>query len=265
VPPGTDGRVDVEAFLDACGPETVVASLMLASNETGVIQPVAEVAAELRERGIIVHTDAVQAIGKVPVSFRDLGVDLLSISAHKFGGPKGAGALLVRRGTELEPLQGGTQEAGRRGGTHAVHAIVGLGEAVHLVPERLVRMREIETLRDRLQARLCEQPSATVHGLRTPRVPNTCLIGFDGVDAAAVLMAADLQGLCLSRGAACASGAEAPSHVLSAMGVPASLALGTVRLSLGVETTAAEIEHATATLTAAVERHRSAGGARAIH
>ena len=261
VEPIATGAVEAASFLDACTDTTVVAALMFASNETGVVQPVAELAPVLRERGIRFHTDAVQAIGKLPVSFRSLGVDTLALSAHKLGGPKGVGALIVRRGSTLVPLMGGTQEGGARGGTHNVAGIVGLGEAMLHVPERLAAMQRVRGLRDRLQAALVERVGvAVVHGLTGERAPNTLLIGFDGIDAAGLLVAADLAGLCISRGSACASGAEGPSHVLSAMGVPASVASGTIRLSLGPETTEAEIDTAVEALHGALAKQSAAAG-----
>jgi cysteine desulfurase len=263
VAPAPSGRVDPEAFLDACTTDTVVASLMLASNETGVVQPVAEVAAALRERGIVFHTDAVQGVGKVRLGLRGLGVDLLSLSAHKLGGPKGIGALIIRRGVELTPLQGGPQEGGRRGGTHAVAQIAALGVAMTLVDERLSKMTAVRTRRERLESRLEERlPGCHIHGGQVERVPNTSLTGFDGVDAGALLMAADLAGLCVSRGAACASGAESPSHVLAAMQVPEPLALGTLRMSLGPETTDDEIDRAADIVATAIERQRVAVASR---
>ncbi len=259
VRPGPDGRVDAQRFIDACAPDTVVASLMLASNETGVLQPVAEVAAALRSRPVVVHTDAVQAIGKVPVSFADLDVDLLSLSGHKFGGPKGVGALLVRHGQQLAPLMGGSQEAGRRGGTHNVAAIVGLGQAALGIDVRLEQMRSRGAERDRLEAELGRRlGDVMVHGGSAPRVPNTASVAFAGVDAAALLMRLDLADLCVSRGSACASGAEAPSHVLRAMDVAPAWALATLRLSLGVETRATEIEQAIELIVGAVEAQRAA-------
>ncbi len=257
VAPERSGRVDPARFVEACTPETRVASLMLASNETGVVQPVEEVAAVLHDRRVPLHTDAVQAVGKLPVSFVKLGVDLLSLSAHKFGGPKGAGALIVRRGLELAPLQGGPQEGGRRGGTHGVPGLVGLGHAASLLGERLVAMHELGRLRDALETELKSRFSdLQVHGAAAPRVPNTALVGFPAVDAGALVVAADLAGVCVSRGSACHSGADQPSAVLAAMGVPDAVARGTLRLSLGVGTTQPDLERAVDVVARAVERQR---------
>jgi cysteine desulfurase len=246
VPPEADGRVDPGRFLAQAGDGTAIAALILASNETGVVQPVAEVARELRMRG-------------VPFTRDDLGVDLLAISAHKFGGPQGGGALIVRQGTRLQPIIGGTQENGLRGGTPAVAAIAGLGAAAARAPERLRAMDHAASLRDRLAAALVARfPDARVHGQSVPRLPNTLSIAFPGTDARALVIALDLAGVQVSRGSACLSGAEGVSHVLSAMGLAPDLARGTLRLSLGPETTADEIETALTALDAAVDRARGA-------
>jgi cysteine desulfurase len=263
VPPGPSGQVDAEAFIAAVteGPRsdggTAVASLILASNETGVLQPVAAVARALRPLGVPLHTDAVQAVGRIPVDVEPLGADLLSLSAHKFGGPQGAGALVVRRGVRLRPLIGGAQEGGRRGGTEAVAAIAGMGVAAAGVPARLLAMPAVRARRERLEQGLKARiPGAQIHGADAPRVPNTVSIGFPGIDAAALVLALDLAGVAASRGSACASGAEEPSHVLRAMGMPEEWARGTIRLSLGVETTDQEIERAIDIIASAVERAR---------
>ncbi len=257
VPPEADGRVDPGRFLAQAGDGTAIAALILASNETGVVQPVAEVARELRIKGVPFLTDAVQAVGKIPFTRDDLGVDLLAVSAHKFGGPQGVGALIVRQGTHLQPIIGGTQENGLRGGTHAVAAIVGLGAAAARAPERLRAMDQAASLRDRLAAALVARfPDARVHGQSVPRLPNTLSIAFPGTDARALVLALDLAGVQVSRGSACLSGAEGVSHVLSAMGLAPDWARGTLRLSLGPETTAEEIEKALTVLGAAVERAR---------
>jgi cysteine desulfurase len=259
VPPRADGQVDAETFIAAVEEGTAVASLILASNETGVLQPVAAVARTLRKRGIPFHTDAVQAMGRIPVSFEMLGVDLLSLSGHKFGGPQGAGALVVRQGMRLQPLVGGAQESGRRGGTEAVAAIVGLGAAAAGVPARLAAMPAVRTRLDRLAAGLLARiPGAQVHGASAARLPNTLSIAFPGADAAALVLALDLAGVAASRGSACASGAEEPSHVLRAMGMEEAMSRGTIRLSLGVETTDDEIERVIEIIAPAVERARGA-------
>jgi cysteine desulfurase len=264
VPCERDGRVEARRFVDlARGRDTAVAALILASNETGVRQPVEEAARELRAREVPLLTDAVQAVGRIPFSFGDLGADLLAISGHKFGGPQGVGALIIRHHTPFEPLVGGAQEGGRRGGTEAVAAIVGLGRAAALLPLRLQAMARVAALRDRLEAAIGDRiPEVEVHGHTAPRVANTVSVGFGEVDAAALVAALDLAGLAVSRGSACRSGAEEPSHVIRAMGVPERWARGTVRLSLGVETTEQEISEAVRILVEVVDRVRRNGPVR---
>jgi cysteine desulfurase len=265
VPPAADGRVDAERFLAAAGPGTAVAALILASNETGVVQPVAEVAPVLRSRGVPFHTDAVQAVGRLALDVADLGVDLLAVSAHKFGGPQGVGALVVRGGLRLRPLIGGAQEGGLRGGTQPTAAIAGLGAAAGLVPARLARMPGVAARRDRLAAGLrARLPGAVVHGEGAPRLPNTLSIAFPGADAASIVLGLDLAGVAVSRGAACHSGAEEPSHVLRAMGMPPAWSGATVRLSLGPETTDAEVERALELVPAVVARARAGAAGPAL-
>ena len=256
VPPTADGRVDPERFLaQALDSGTAVAALIAASNETGVVQPVPEVAVALRAREIPLLSDAVQAAGRIPVRSADLGADLVAISAHKLGGPQGSGALYIRRGTPLTPLPGGAQEGGRRGGTEAVAAIAGFGAAAREASSRLAAMPAVGARRDRLAAALVSAFSAArVHGEAAPRLANTLAIGFPGADARALVIALDRAGVLVSRGSACRSGAEEASHVLRAMGVPPALARGSLRLSLGVESTDAEIEEAAAILVATVLR-----------
>jgi cysteine desulfurase len=263
VPAAASGQIDAAAFVAAVaegGREggTAVASLLMASNETGVLQPVAAVGRALRRFGVPLHTDAIQAVGRAPIQMESLGADLLSLSAHKFGGPQGAGALVVRRGVRLSPLIGGTQEGGRRGGTEAVAAIAGMGAAAAQVGSRLDTMPSVRARRDRLETGLRREiVEAVVHGARAPRVANTLSIAFPGANAAALVVALDLAGVAVSRGSACASGAEEPSHVLKAMGMADEWARGTIRLSLGVETTDDEIERAIPIIARAVERARN--------
>jgi cysteine desulfurase len=263
VPATASGAVDPERFVAAATVDTAIAALMLASNETGVIQPVPAVAAALAARGIPLVCDAVQAVGKIPCAVPELGADFVAISAHKFGGPQGVGALIARRGARCVPLIGGTQEAGRRGGTEAVAAIAGLGAAAAAVPGRLAAMGAVAGLRDRLAAGLTARfPAAVVHGASAPRLPNTLAIAFPGLDAQALVLGLDVSGVAVSRGSACHSGAERVSHVLLAMAVSPDLARGTLRLSLGPETTAAEIEQAIELVTATVTR--AAGAAHGV-
>jgi cysteine desulfurase len=238
--------------------------MILASNETGVLQPVSAVAPELRRRGIPFLVDAVQMLGRLPLDVAALGADLVALSAHKIGGPQGVGALIVRRGTQLVPLFGGTQEVGRRAGTEAVAAIAGFGGVAAVLAQELAQAPVVAARRDRLESGLRQAlPEAVVHGEGELRLPNTLAIGFPGADAAALVMALDRAGIAVSRGSACQSGAEAPSHVYQAMGMPDVVARGTIRLSFGGETTDRELEQALSEIPPIVARAMAAGRTRA--
>jgi cysteine desulfurase len=240
--------VDGEGVLDlaaleralAASAEPVLVSVMLANNETGVLQPIAEVVRLAQRAGALVHCDAVQAAGKVPVDLRDLGVDYLSLSAHKIGGPTGGGALLVRKGAPLSPaLRGGGQESNRRAGTENVAGIAGFGAAAVLVAPGL----DLGALRDKLELSLVQiAPAARVFGAGAPRLCNTSCVSMPGVAAETQIMALDLAGVCVSAGAACSSGKVQRSPVLEAMGVPAAEAACAIRISLGWNTESADIE-----------------------
>jgi cysteine desulfurase len=259
VPVDQDGRLDVEAFQRSLTGDTAVVSLMWANNETGVLFPVAELSQATRERGIVFHTDAVQAVGKVPVHLSGTGIDLLSLSGHKLHGPKGIGALYVRKGTKFKPLfVGGHQEKGRRAGTENVPGIVGLGEACALAPAHLADMESrIRGLRDRLEAELLRRvPNALVNGDRRMRLPNTASIAFEYVEGEAILLMMNELGICASSGSACTSGSLEPSHVLRAMGVPFTSAHGSIRFSLSTFTTAAEVDFVVEQLPAIIARLR---------
>jgi cysteine desulfurase len=234
---------------------------MLANNETGVIQPVAEAAAWARERGALVHCDAVQAAGKMELDVAALGVDLLTLSAHKLYGPKGVGALYVKRGTKLEAfLRGGSQERNRRAGTENVAGIVGMGTAARLAREGLrADAQRLQALRDRLEARLLALPGARRNG-DGPRVPNTANLAFAGVDAHSLLLALDLEGIAVSTGAACSAGGVELSHVLLAMGLGVDEVQGSLRFSLGRPTTEAEVDRAAAAVAACIGRQKEAFG-----
>jgi cysteine desulfurase len=261
LPAGRDGRVDPEAVEFA--PDTALVSLMLANNETGVIQRVGETARRAHAAGALIHSDAVQAAGKIPVDFRSLGVDYLVISAHKIGGPKGAGALIVRRGAPLAPLfRGSGHEHGRRGGTENLSGIVGLGAAAEWAARDLVAEEErLMPLRQRLEDGLRSLAvRALVHGADAPRLPNTVNASFPGARSDHLLMALDARGIAVSAGAACASGAVEPSPVLSAMDVPRELAVCAVRFSMGRTTTAAEVETVIAALREAIPVATALGG-----
>ncbi len=229
------------------------ASLAMANGETGVVQPVAQFAAMLAPFGVVVHSDAAQAAGRVPVDFTALGVSLLSVSAHKMGGPKGVGALIVRDGTPLEALHvGGGQERRRRAGTENVIAIAGFGAAAEDARLELDRAQTISALRDSLDAQILRKtPETIVIGAGAARLPNTTLISVPGRHAETLVIKLDLAGFAVSAGAACSSGKVASSHVLEAMGVALEIARGAVRVSLGPETTAEDIEKFVAAWTAA--------------
>jgi cysteine desulfurase len=245
---------DLRAKLDD---QTLLVSVMLANNETGVLQPVGEAARLARERHALVHCDAVQAAGKAQIDVRALDVDLLTLSAHKLYGPKGVGCLYVRRGTPLGPLvRGGAQERNRRAGTENVAGIVGFGAAASLAKEGLVAEAErVGALRDRLEARLLKLPGARRNG-GEPRLANTANVSFEGTDAEALVIALDLEGVAASTGAACAAGGIEPSHVLKAMGFPPERVQSSLRLSLGRGTTEAEIDRAAEIIAGAVDRQR---------
>jgi cysteine desulfurase len=241
------------------GDDVALVSVMHANNEIGTVQPVRELARLAHEHGALFHTDAVQTAGRVPCDIHELGVDLASLSAHKFSGPKGVGALWVRRGVRMVSCQtGGRQERSRRAGTENVPGIVGLGVAARLARERLAAEGpRLATLRDRLEAGvLSSVGGATVNGAVSPRLPNTTNISFDGVEAEALLIALDLDGIAVSTGAACSSGTLEPSHVLTAMGLPARRVQSSIRFSLGTDTTGAAIDRVLEVLPPLVDRLR---------
>ena len=259
---GQEGMVDLEALRARVDDRTALVSVMLANNETGVIQPVTEVAKIARERGALVLCDAVQAAGKIPVDVSRLDVDLMALSAHKIYGPKGVGVLYVRRGTRLRAwARGGAQERNRRAGTENVAGIVGMGRAASLAREELQpEAARISSLRDRLEQRLFMIPGTRRNG-GAPRVPNTTNLSFEGIEAESLLMALDLMGVAVSTGAACAAGAVEPSHVLRGMGLPVERVQASIRFSLGRSTTPAQVDHAAAAVAEAVERQRSRAAA----
>jgi cysteine desulfurase len=254
---GEDGRLDLDELRTKVDDATLAVSVMLANNETGVLQPVAEVARLAHERGALLHCDAVQAGGKTTVDVRALDVDLLTLSAHKLYGPKGTGCLYVRRGTRMAPLvRGGAQERNRRAGTENVAGIVGFGVAASRAAEALAEDEpRIAALRDRLERLLLEIPGARRNGA-SPRVANTANVSFEGIDAEALLIALDLEGVAASTGAACAAGGIEPSHVLKAMGFSPERVQSSLRLSLGRGTTEQEVDYAAGVISAAVARQR---------
>jgi len=258
--PARQGVVDPEDVRRAIRPETALITVMHANNELGTIQPIEEISRIAREAGVCFHCDAVQSAGKIPVDVNRLGVDLLSISAHKFCGPKGVGALYVRTGTSIVPrFRGGHAERDRRPGTENVPGIVGLGKAAELARVKLPEdSARIAALRDRLESELLGRVTeAFVNGDRARRVPNTANITFRGAGGEALLIALDLQGIACSTGAACSSGSTEPSHVLLAAGLSHDDARSSLRFSLGRPTTSEDVDYAIATVPAVVERLRA--------
>src|SRR5438477_4327554 len=252
--------IDPDDVRRALRPNTKLITIMAANNETGVLQPVEEIGKIAAEADVYFHTDAVQAAGKVPIDVKRIGCDLLSISGHKMHAPLGVGALYVRKGTTLKPLlYGGSHERSRRAGTENVPGIVGLGKAAGLAMEGFARgdFERISTLRDRLeQTILGEVESTGLNGKGVPRVPNTTSIHFDCIDGEALVIALDLKGLAVSTGAACSPGAIEPSHVLTATGLSAERARGSLRFSLGKQNTAEDVDFALGLLRQTVARLR---------
>ena len=260
LPVDSTGIVDPAALESAITDDTALVSVMHANNEIGTIQPIPELAAIANRHGALFHSDAVQSVGKVPVAVDDLHVDLLSLSGHKFNGPKGIGALWVRRGSRLTATAtGGRQERNRRAGTENVPGIVGLGEAARLATEKLATEdARVGLLRDRLEAGiLTVVPGTVVNGDCEHRVPNTTNISFDRVEAESLLIALDLEGIAVSTGSACSSGALEPSHVLRAMGFSPHRTQNAIRFSLGMANTAGQIDRVVAVLPRVVEKLRS--------
>ncbi|HYH81006.1 MAG TPA: cysteine desulfurase family protein [Longimicrobium sp.] len=263
LPVDADGVVSLDAVDAALAEAPAVVSVMWANNEVGTIQPVAEIGARCRAAGVTFHSDAVQALGKVPVRADAVAVDLMAFSAHKVGGPKGIGALYVRRGTQLRPLLfGGGQERGLRPGTEDVASAAGFAAAAQAAEaQREQAMARIGALRDRLEAGLRERvPGLVVNAAGAERLPTVSNVSVPGADPEALLMSLDLEGIAASSGSACSSGAVAPSHVLTAMGIPPELAGPSVRFSLGWGTTDAEIDRVLAVFPAIVERVRALAG-----
>jgi cysteine desulfurase len=248
---------DLEAALTD---DTALVSVMHANNEIGTIQPVAQLARIAKARGALFHTDAVQTAGKIPLDVKALGVDLLSISAHKFYGPKGAGALWIRRGVRLlPPMTGGKQERSRRAGTENVAGIIGLGVAAQLARGKMgAEADRLAALRDRLEEGILATVSGTaVNGARSPRVPNTTNVSFDRIEAESLLIGLDLAGIAVSTGSACSSGTLEPSHVLKAMGFPAHRTQNSIRFSLGAANTDADVDRVLEVLPGVVEKLRN--------
>jgi cysteine desulfurase len=260
VPVSADGLVDSDAFVHALRKDTVLATVQLANHELGTLQPIAELASAARERGVPMHTDAVQAAGKVPVDMAALGVAWLSLSAHKLGGPKGTGALIVQNRAEIEPLlTGGHQERERRGGTENVPGIAGFGMAAAIAQKQLPQWASrMVALRDRFEQGALAL-SARCHGARVPRVPNTSNVAWEGVSGELLAINLDLAGVAVSTGAACTSGSLAPSPVLLALGQVKTRAQEALRISVGPDNTEGEIDAVLALLPDLLTRVRAAG------
>jgi cysteine desulfurase len=254
------GIVSPDRLREIISPDTALVSVMHANNEIGTVQPIAELATIAHAHGALMHTDAVQSAGKIPIDVRALDVDLLSLSAHKFNGPKGAGALWIKRGTRMQPiLTGGKHERNRRAGTENVPAIVGFGVAARLAASKLaVEPARVASLRDRLEnGVLTNVPGTAVNGARSPRVPNTTNISFDRVEAESLLIALDLEGIAVSTGSACSSGTLEPSHVLRAMGLPPHRTQNSLRFSLGMFSTEEEVDRVVSVLPRLMEKLRA--------
>jgi cysteine desulfurase len=266
---GETGQVELGDLEAAITAATALVSVMFANNETGVVQPLFDVVRLARSKGALIHTDAVQGLGKTRLNVVSLDVDLMTVSAHKIYGPKGVGALYVRSGTRMTALiHGGSQERNRRAGTENVAGIVGLGKAAELAQARLNEdARRIQDLRDRLEAALIALGPGMVtrNGSAENRIPSTASLSFEGVSGEDLLIALDLAGVAVSTGAACAAGSPEPSHVLKAMGLSRERVDGSLRFSLGRGTTSAEIDHTVEAVTRAVERLRGQPAGRNRH
>ncbi|MDQ6885975.1 MAG: cysteine desulfurase [Gemmatimonadota bacterium] len=259
-----NGVVDGESFEALLDSRVAVCSVMWVNNEIGTVQPIADLGASARSHGALFHTDAVQAFGKIAIDVSTLPVDLLTISGHKIGAPKGIGAIYIRHGTPLEPLlHGGSQDRGRRPGTENVAFAVGLARAAELaVAERPAEVERLAALRDALESALLSRiPDAIVHGRDAPRAPHILNISVPGTDSESLLMALDLAGVACSSGSACQSGNVDPSHVLAAIGVPRELAVGAVRMSLGCLTTPDCVQRVAELFPALITKARRLAGA----
>ena len=260
LPVDSEGRLDMHLYERSLTRDTAVVSLMWANNETGVLFPVERAAELARERGIPLHTDAVQAVGKIPIDMRANAINMLSISGHKLHAPKGVGVLYVRKGTRFSPfLIGGHQEKERRGGTENTPGIIGLGKACELAAQNMeTENTRVKQLRDKLENELLARiPGSRVNGDRSRRLPNTTNISFEFVEGEGILLMMDEFGICASSGSACTSGSLQPSHVLRAMGIPFTMAHGSIRFSLSIYNTEEEIDLVLDKLPPIIEQLRS--------
>ncbi|MDD4052315.1 MAG: cysteine desulfurase family protein, partial [candidate division Zixibacteria bacterium] len=261
---GPEGIVSIEELKRALTPRTTVVSVMMANNETGVIQPIAEMAAICHQAGVLFHTDAVQAVGKLPVRVNDLGVDMLSLSAHKFYGPKGVGALYARKGVKLTPLfHGGSHERRKRAGTENSAGVIAMAKALEIAEAQRekehARMTELgDYFIAQVQSRIKD---VYLNGDRDRRVPSTVNLSFKGVEGEAIILSLDMKGICVSSGSACTSGSLQASHVLTAMGVDPLLAQGSIRFSMGRYTTKEQLDYTISVLPEIIDRLRSMSAA----
>lgn len=253
------GNLDLEAVAEAIREDTALVSVMWANNETGVIFPVTEIAEICAAKGVLFHTDAVQAVGKVPIDLAGSAISMLALSGHKLHAPKGIGVLYVRKGTPFVPfIRGGHQEHGRRAGTENVPYIIGLGKAAELARARMDQENtQVKALRDRLETGLLKVEATMVNGDLERRLPNTTSVSFEYVEGESILLHLSSQGICASSGSACTSGSLEPSHVLRAMGVPFTAAHGSIRFSLSVYNTEADVDHVLTHMPGIIERLRT--------
>ncbi len=259
LPVDSKGLVTAEQVRQAIRPDTALVSIMYANNEIGTVQPISEIAAVCKEAGVRFHTDAVQAVGHLPISVREQNITMLSLSAHKLHGPKGVGALIVRKGF-IPPnlIDGGGQEKGRRAGTENVSGIVGLGEAITAAVEKMAEETpRVTALRDRLIDGLVKLPKVHLNGDRQHRLPGNVNLSFEGIEGESLLLMLDYAGICASSGSACTSGSLDPSHVLLAIGLPHEVAHGSLRLTLGDQTTDEDVDYILEQVPPIVERLRS--------
>lgn len=260
LPVDPHGRVDPNEVKRSIRKDTVLISVMFANNETGVMQPVAEIGSIAREHSILFHCDAVQGIGKSAIDVEEMCIDLLSLSSHKIYGPQGIGGLYVRDGTELSPIiTGGHQERGLRSGTENIAAIVGFAQALSIAIDEIDTYRvTVSSLRDKLESELLDGiDRVEIHGAQAERLPHTSSVGFSSVEAESILLHLDLKGIAASSGSACTTGDPEPSHVLSAMGIAPELARGSIRISLGRENTEEEVDYTVSVLKDAIKQLRS--------
>ncbi|KKQ15340.1 MAG: Cysteine desulfurase [candidate division WS6 bacterium GW2011_GWF1_36_8] len=260
VPVDNKGIVHVEDIEKAIRPDTILISVMFANNEIGTIQPIKEIGALAKGKGICLHTDAVQAIGNVPIDVKDMNIDMLSLSAHKFYGPKGVGVLYIRDGVRISPMiHGGAQERGKRAGTENVPGIVGLGEAIDLANENIDEYSiKLMNLRDRAIKEILEKiPYSRLNGDEKNRLPGNVNISFEFIEGESILLMLDMKGICASSGSACTSGSLDPSHVLLAIGLPHEIAHGSLRLTFGEENTDSDLDYLLETLPPIIEKLRA--------